>query len=129
MRRAIMVNAAPGILAIFSEYRSYLAARCHAPRLDVVLRVVDVFHPVNDLTVECFRNRDVRHRCGRRRAVPVFFAWREPDDITRSDLLDRPALALRKAAAGRHDQCLSEGMGVPGRARAGLERDAGAADA
>ena len=71
----------------------------------------------------------MRHRCGRRRAVPVFFAWREPDDITRSDLLDRPALALRKAAAGRHDQCLSEGMRVPGRARARLERDAGAADA
>ena len=63
----------------------------------MVLRVVDVFHPVNDLTVERFRNRDVRHRCGRRRAVPVFFAWREPDDITRSDLLDRPALTLRKA--------------------------------
>jgi hypothetical protein len=82
----------------------------------VVLRVVDVFHPVDDLAVEPFRDRDVRHRCGRRRAVPVFLTRREPDDIARSDLLDRPALALRKAAAGRHDQCLPEGMRVPGRA-------------
>src|SRR6266568_8893328 len=59
----------------------------------------------------------------------MFLARREPDDIARSDLLDRPALALRKAAAGSHDQCLSQRMRVPGRARAGLECDAGAADA
>src|SRR5215831_11003140 len=67
--------------------------------------------------------------CGRRRAVPVLFARREPDDVARPDLLDRPALALRETAAGRHDQCLSQRMRVPGRARAGLERDASAADA
>jgi hypothetical protein len=98
------------------------------PRSGVVLRVADVFHPVDDLAVERFRNRDVRHRCGRRRAVPVLLARREPNDIARLDLLDWPALALREAAAGRHDQRLSERMRVPGRARAGLERDAGAAD-
>jgi len=59
----------------------------------------------------------------------MLLARREPDDIARPDLLDRPALALREAATGRHNQCLSERMRVPGRARAGFERDAGAADA
>jgi hypothetical protein len=53
----------------------------------------------------------------------------KPDDITRPDLLDRSSLALREPAAGRHDQGLSERMRMPGRARAGLKRDAGAADA
>ena len=96
---------------------------------DAVLRVADVFQPINDLTVKRFRNRNVRHRCGRRRAVPMLLARREPDDVPRPDLLDRPALALRKAAAGRDNQCLPQRMRVPGRACAGLERDVGAADA
>jgi len=38
--------------------------------------------------------------------VPMLLARREPDDVARPDLLDRPALALRKAAAGRDNQCL-----------------------
>ena len=100
-----------------------------APGSSAVLRIADVFQPVDDLAVKRFRNRNVCHRCGRRRAVPVLFARREPNDVPRPDLLDRPALALRKAAAGRHDQCLPQRMRVPGCARAGLERDAGAADA
>jgi hypothetical protein len=94
-----------------------------------VLRVADVFQPVDDLAVKRFRNRNVCHRCGWRRAVPMLLARREPDDVPRPDLLDRPALALRNAAAGRDNQCLPQRMRVPGRARAGLERDAGAADA
>src|SRR4029453_13400723 len=100
-----------------------------SPRSGAVLRVADVLHPVDDLAIERFRNRDVRHRYGRRRAVPVLLAGREPNDIARLDLLDWPALTLREGAAARHDQRLSGGMGVPGRGPAGLERDAGAADA
>ena len=99
------------------------------PRSSAVLRVADVFQPVDDFAVERFRNRNVRHRCCRRRAVPVLLARREPDDVARPYLLDRSALTLREAAAGRHDQCLAQRMRLPGRARAGLERDAGAADA
>ena len=68
-------------------------------------------------------------RRGRRRAVPVLLAGREPDDVAGPDLLDRAALALRPAAAGGDDQRLAERMRVPGGARAGLEGDAGAADA
>jgi hypothetical protein len=94
-----------------------------------VLRVADVFQPIDHLAVKRFRNRNVRHRCGRRRAVPVLLARREPDDVAGPDLLDRAALMLREPAAGCHNQCLPQGMRVPGGARAGLECDAGAADA
>jgi hypothetical protein len=78
-----------------------------------------VLHPVDDLAVERFRNRNMRHRCGRRRAVPVLLARREPDDITRPDLLDRPTLALREAAAGRYDPvcpsgCVCQAVRAPG---------------
>ena len=82
-----------------------------------------MFQPIDDLAVKRFRNRNVCHRCGRRRAVPMLLARREPDDVPRPDLLDRPALALRKAAACRHDQRLTERMRVLGGARAGFEGD------
>ena len=49
-----------------------------------------------------------RTTCRCSRLLPVFLARREPDDIASSDLLDWPALALGKAAAGSHDQCLSQ---------------------
>ena len=51
----------------------------------------------------------------------------EPDDVAGADFLDRAALALDPAAAGGDDQGLAQRMRVPGGARAGLERDAGAA--
>ena len=71
----------------------------------------------------------MRHGGRRRGAVPVLLAGRKPDDVAGPDFLDRAALALRPAAAGGDDQGLAERMGVPGGAGAGLEGDAGAADA
>ena len=76
------------------------------------------------LAVELFLDGDVGHGRGRRGAVPVLLARREPDDIAGPDLLDRAALALDPAAAGRDDQRLAERMRVPGGAGAGLEGDA-----
>src|SRR5881227_1456343 len=77
-------------------------------RSSAVLGVADVFQPVDDLAVKRFGNRNVCHRSGRCRPVPMLLARREPDDVPRPDLLDRPALALRKAAAGRDNQCLPQ---------------------
>src|SRR5437899_12779977 len=57
-----------------------------------VLLFAHVFHPVDNLRIELFRNCDMRHASNRRSAVPVLLARREPDDIPRSNLLDRPAL-------------------------------------
>ena len=56
----------------------------------------------------------------------MLLAGLEADDIAGTDLLDRPALTLHSAKSRCHDQRLTEGMRMPGRARAGLERDRGA---
>src|SRR5262245_15156068 len=91
----------------------------------LVLFVADLFHPVNHFAVELFLDGDVCHGRGWRGAVPVLLTWREPDHVTRPDLLDRAAPALRAPAAGGHDEGLAQRVGVPGRPGAGLERDAG----
>src|SRR5690606_18759620 len=94
----------------------------------LILFVVDLLHPVRSRSVQVFLNRDMRHGCGRRRTVPVLFAGREPDDISRPKLLDRPAPTLCPTAAGRYDESLAERVAVPCRPRARLERNAGAGD-
>src|SRR5208282_4164894 len=89
----------------------------------LILFVADLFHPLDGLAVELFLNGDVRHGGGRRGTVPVFFTRREPDYVTRPDLLDRATPALGEAAAGSHDQGLAQRVGVPGGSSARLERD------
>src|SRR5206468_994670 len=69
----------------------------------------------------------MRHRRGRRCAMPMLFARRAPDHIAGPDDLDRAAPALHEAAAGRDDERLAERMRVPITARAWLERYVGAA--
>src|SRR5215469_3656603 len=93
------------------------------PRLGAILRVTNVFQPIDNLAVKRFGDRDVRHCRGRSCTMPVLLARREPDNVARPDLLNRPALALREAAACRHDQRLTERMRVPGGARAGFKGD------
>src|SRR5712672_3669739 len=62
------------------------------------------------------------------RVVPGLLAGC-PDDIAGTDFFDRSALALRPAKAGRDDEGLTERMGVPRGAGAGLEGDVTTADA
>src|SRR5262249_22106990 len=62
---------------------------------------------------------------GGRRPVPVLLPRREPDHVAGPNLLDRAALALHPAAAGRDDQGLAQWMRVPRRPGTGLEGDAG----
>src|SRR5581483_11206905 len=88
-----------------------------------VLIVGHVFEPLDGLAIELLLHGDVGHRGGRRRAVPVLFTRREPDDVARPDVFDRAAPALRASRAGGHDQGLTERMRVPRGARAGLEGD------
>src|ERR1043166_3841533 len=89
----------------------------------VVLLVGDLLHPVHDLAVELFLDRDMSHRGARRGAVPVLFVRRTPHDVAGTDDSDGIALALHVAASGRADQRLAERMRVPVAARAGLESD------
>src|SRR5215218_4037903 len=86
-----------------------------------VLLVADVLEPLDRLAVERFLNRDVLHGGLWRRAVPVLFVGREPDDVAGADLLDGASFALREAEPEQHDERLTERVRVPGRARAGLE--------
>ena len=92
----------------------------------MVLFVADLFHPVHDLAVELFLNGDMRHGGGWRGAMPVLLAWREPDHVAGPDFFDRASPALRPAATRRHDQGLTQRMGVPRGSGTGLEGDTGA---
>src|SRR4051812_37703409 len=89
-----------------------------------VLPVAHVFQPVDDLPVERLLDGDVRHGRGRRGSVPVLLARREPDHVAGTDLLDRAALPLDPAAAGRDDEGLPQRVGVPRGPGAGLECNA-----
>src|SRR5271156_461250 len=88
----------------------------------LVLFVADLLHPVDRLAVELFQNGNMRHRGGRRGAVPMLLAGRTPDYVAGPDFLFRFAPTLRPAASGGDDQRLPERMGMPRRARAGFER-------
>src|SRR5579871_837926 len=86
------------------------------------------FHPIDDLAVESFLNRDVGHGCRGGGAVPVFLARSKPDHIAGANLFDRAAGALSPAATGGDDQSLAERMGMPCRASTRFEGYAGAGD-
>jgi hypothetical protein len=93
--------------------------------LSAILFITHLFHPFDDLAVERFLNGNVRHRGGRRRAVPVPHAGWKPDDIAGSDSLDRAAFDLHPAAVSGDNEPLAERMRVPGPPGTRLERDAG----
>ena len=59
----------------------------------------------------------------------MFFTGWKPNDVAGMDFFDRPAEALRPAAAGGDDEGLTERMGVPRGACAGFEGDRCAAGA
>src|SRR5262249_33775954 len=86
-----------------------------------IVGVADMFQPVDGLAVLDLLDSDVGHRGVGRRAVPVFFARRDPDDVAGANLLDRAAVTPNAAEAGDDDQRLPERMGVPGGAGARLE--------
>src|SRR5579864_2937207 len=100
------------------------SAQC--PKSGLVLFIADLFHPVDNFTVELFLNGDVRHARSSCRPVPVFLTGRKPDHITRSDFLYRPAPMLRPATASRDDEGLTERMRMPCSPRTRLESDASA---
>src|SRR5215208_2242785 len=52
-----------------------------SPRSGAILRVADVVRLVDRLAAERSRKREVRHRYGGRRSVPVLLDGREPNDI------------------------------------------------
>src|ERR1700678_857377 len=75
-------------------------------RSALVLFVADLLHPIDRLAVERLLDGDVGHGGGGGGAMPMFLARREDHDIAGANFLDRPALALRPAAARGDDENL-----------------------
>lgn len=101
------------------------AERVKRARLSLpVLCVCDLFHPIDDLAVKPFLNRDVRHAGRRCSPMPVLLAGGKPHHVAGANLLDRSAFALGPATAGCHDESLSKRMRMPGGARTRFERHA-----
>jgi hypothetical protein len=94
----------------------------------VVLLVGDVLAPVDGAAgVVGFLHGDVGHEALGSGAVPVLLAGLEVDAIAGCDDLDGAAFALAEADALGDVDRLPEGVGVPGRARAGREVHRGGA--
>src|SRR6516164_3759324 len=64
----------------------------------LVLLVGDLFHPINSLSVDALLNGNVCHGCCCGCTMPVLFARRKPDHITRMYLFDRSSFTLHPAA-------------------------------
>src|SRR5947208_6902471 len=111
-RRRIVAEISPNFYLPAPIFRS--VRRSLAPVSKLILFVTDLFHPVDDFTVELFLNGDVCHGCGWRSAMPMLLAGRKPDHITGPDFLDRATPTLRPPESGCHNQCLTQRMGVPG---------------
>jgi hypothetical protein len=112
-------------LAIISPNDPDATMTIRSTKLSAVLLIAHLLHPIHSDAVEFLLNGDVRHRGCDCRPMPVLFAGREPNHIAGTDFLNWSAFALRPAAAGRHDQRLTERVRMPRGTRTRLERDAG----
>src|SRR5262249_44843107 len=126
--RAITPRSSPRLAGLSSRrayakstLRADLRTEASAAERRPVLRVGDVLHPGDVAAVERLLHGDVDHRGLGRGPVPVLFIRRDPHGIARADLTHRAAPQLDAADAGDDVQGLAERMGVPRRARAGLE--------
>src|SRR3954449_677945 len=93
-----------------------------ARRRDRVLLVGDVLEPGHVDAVLVLVQGEVDEPARRRRAMPMLLLRRDPDRVAGADLLDRAVPCLHPPDARDDVQRLPERMGVPGGARAGLER-------
>src|SRR5215218_7963598 len=93
-----------------------------ARRRDGVLLVGYVLEPGHVDAVAVLVQGEVDEPARRRPAMPMLLVRRDPDRVAGADLLDRAVPCLHPPDAGDDVQRLSERMGVPGGARAGLER-------
>src|SRR5262245_29552269 len=87
-----------------------------------------MLHPIDDLAIQRLLNGDVCHCCCGRSSMPMLFAGRKPDHITRPDFVDWTAPNLDQSNPRRNDQCLTKRMCMPCGAGSRLKRDARATD-
>src|SRR5437879_5309016 len=104
--RCILLPSSPEVLVYVNSGGPPISSLSHL-RSPAVLFVADLFHPVHDLAVESFLNRDVRHGCCRCCAMPMFQSWWEPHHVAGTDFLNRSALSLRPAATACDNERLT----------------------
>src|SRR6266496_5101034 len=92
----------------------------------MVLFVADFFHPVGGLAYQLFLNRNMAHGRGRCGTVPMLLIRRDPNHVTRPNILDGATPALHPATTCRHNQGLTQRMSVPRSTCTGFKRDTGA---
>src|SRR5207245_8043656 len=91
-----------------------------------VLLVADFLHPVDGLAIELFLYGDMGHGSGGCGAMPMLLTWRGPNYVARPNPLDRASPALCQASSSRHNQGLTQRVGVPCGTCTRLKSDAGA---
>ena len=83
------------------------------PLLILVLIVGNVLKPIDAGSVYVFLNGDVGQHGGFRGTVPVLDSRWRPHHVARLELLLHLPRFLNPTRAGRDDQRLASGMGVP----------------
>ena len=73
-----------------------------------ILFVADLFHPVDDLSIERFLNRDMRYSHGGCDAVPVLLVRWKPHHVAGTNLFEHTAFALHPAATRGDNQSLTQ---------------------
>src|SRR5437870_2746750 len=89
----------------------------------LVLFAAYLLHPAHDLAIEFLLDGEVRQRAVWRGAVPMLLPGRTRDHIPGMNLFDGTSPALHEATTCRHDERLTQRVGVPGRAGSRFERD------
>ena len=84
--------------------------------------ITDVFQPFGRTCFAFFHDGYVGHGRFRPRPMPMFFAGFKPNHIPRLDFFDRAAPALHPPPARRHNQSLTQRVGVLGGPRPRLKR-------
>src|SRR6266404_4811912 len=96
--------------------RSRVATKIAEPLfadLCAIFRVGHMLHPCRVVSVERFLHRDMGHPVGRRAAMPVFFARRNPDDVASANFAHRLSQGLNPADARDDVERLAERVRMP----------------
>ncbi len=110
--------------SIFSSFSGYRASSRPESELPIRPRTArrSPSPSVHDLAAELLLRGDMRHRCRRRRAMPVLLTRRKPHHIPGPDFLHRPAVALHRPKPVSTISVCPSGWVCPRRPRARLKR-------
>ena len=65
----------------------------------LIFFVADLFHPIDDFSIQRFGNCNVRHGSAACRSMPMLLSGSKPNYISRKDFFYRSAFTLRSTPA------------------------------